>query len=90
MVRGIAPRIFYAIVDSVSRAVISPDEKKLPMALNFEIIKILQTAVEPNVFTPRAAYDGRKNLFASKKYDFGDVGEVRLLRSFFFHSASVL
>ena len=39
-----------------------------------EIIKRLQTEVAPNVFTPRAAYDGRKNLFAARELPFGPTG----------------
>ncbi|KAG2021246.1 eukaryotic translation initiation factor 2C [Coprinopsis cinerea AmutBmut pab1-1] len=30
-----------------------------------EIIKILQNDVAPNIFTPRVAYDGRKNIFSA-------------------------
>lgn len=56
--------------------VISPSEKTLPAALNFEIIKTLQTVIEPNVFTPRGVYDGRKNMFSPKRFSFGDTGEV--------------
>ncbi|KAI0068655.1 argonaute-like protein [Artomyces pyxidatus] len=55
--------------------VILPSEKTLPAALNFDIIKALQTEVAPNVFTPRGAYDGRKNLFAGSKFSFGDAAE---------------
>ena len=60
--------------------VISPSEKTLPARLNMEIIKRLQTVVAPQVFTPRAAYDGRKNMFAARELPFGPSGtqEVRL------------
>lgn len=57
-------------------AVISPSEKVLPAALNFDIIKTLQTVIAPNVFTPRGVYDGRKNMFSTAKFSFGATGEV--------------
>ncbi|TFY72934.1 hypothetical protein EVG20_g92 [Dentipellis fragilis] len=47
----------------------------LPASLNFEIIKTLQETVAPQVFTPRGAYDGRKNLFAASRLSFGDSAE---------------
>lgn len=37
-----------------------------------DLIKELQTAVAPEIFTPRAVYDGRKNLFAVRTLPFGD------------------
>ncbi|THH11493.1 hypothetical protein EW145_g610 [Phellinidium pouzarii] len=43
---------------------ITPSEKTLPARLNMDLITHLQTYVAPAVFTPRAVYDGRKNLFA--------------------------
>ncbi|VDC01533.1 unnamed protein product [Peniophora sp. CBMAI 1063] len=47
-------------------------EKTLPPARCFEIINILQTSVAPNTFSPRGAYDGRKNLFSTARYAFGE------------------
>jgi hypothetical protein len=46
-----------------------------------EIITTLQTKIAPQVFTPRAVYDGRKNLFAAKELPFGESGmkEVNVL-----------
>ena len=38
-----------------------------------EIIDRLQTRVAPQVFTPRAVYDGRKNLFAARELPFGEA-----------------
>ena len=35
-----------------------------------EIIKRLQFDVAPDVFTPRAVYDGRKNMFAARLLPF--------------------
>lgn len=51
--------------------VIHPDEKALPARLNMRLIEVLQTVVAPQVFTPRAVYDGRKNLFAARELPFG-------------------
>ncbi|PCH41081.1 Piwi-domain-containing protein [Wolfiporia cocos MD-104 SS10] len=55
--------------------VIHPDEKKLPARLNMQIINRLQTVIAPQVFTPRAVYDGRKNMFASQELPFGNSGD---------------
>lgn len=63
----------------IAATVISPSEQKLPPRVNFEIVKVLQTVVAPNVFTPRGAYDGRKNLFSSAKFSFGNSAEVGLI-----------
>ncbi|KAJ8481770.1 hypothetical protein ONZ51_g5795 [Trametes cubensis] len=51
--------------------VILPSEKALPARLNMEIIARLQTVTAPQVFTPRAVYDGRKNMFAARELPFG-------------------
>ncbi|THH15210.1 hypothetical protein EW146_g5232 [Bondarzewia mesenterica] len=55
--------------------VISKDEQKLPAALNFELIRRLQTEIHPQLFTPRGVYDGRKNFFTARKLNFGDSAE---------------
>ena len=52
--------------------VISPSEKTLPARLNMEIIKRLQEDVAPEIFTPPAVYDGRKNMFAPRLLPFED------------------
>ncbi|KAH7914195.1 argonaute-like protein [Hygrophoropsis aurantiaca] len=54
--------------------VISPADKTLPARLNMEIIQHLQTIDAVNVFTPRAVYDGRKNMFAARELPFGPTG----------------
>lgn len=41
-----------------------------------EIIEKMQTAISPQTFTPRAVYDGRKNMFAARQLPFGASGEV--------------
>ncbi|KAI0353623.1 argonaute-like protein [Trametes cingulata] len=58
--------------------VISPSEKTLPARLNMEIIERLQTIIAPQVFTPRAVYDGRKNMFAARPLPFGPSGEFEV------------
>ncbi|RDX47695.1 argonaute-like protein [Lentinus brumalis] len=45
--------------------------KTLPSRFNMEIIKRLQTVIAPEVFTPRVVYDGRKNIFASRRLPLG-------------------
>jgi eukaryotic translation initiation factor 2C len=55
--------------------VILPAEKALPARMNMDLITALQTRVAPDVFTPRAVYDGRKNLFAAKELKFPDGGK---------------
>lgn len=59
--------------------IIRPDEKTLLARLNMQIIDRLQTKFAPQVFTPRAVYDGRKNLFAARELPFGEsrTQEVR-------------
>jgi len=39
-----------------------------------ELIKQLQTVVAPQIFTPRAVYDGRKNMFTIHDLPFGSTG----------------
>lgn len=45
---------------------------KLPARANVQIMRTLQEQLEPNIFSPRGAYDGRKNLFTIKKLALGD------------------
>lgn len=98
------PLVLQLVSDIVSRSlperwlnpfsVISPSEKTLPARLNMEIIERMQTVISPQTFTPRAVYDGRKNMFAARQLPFGTSGEVcfnsvfcgRLLISSFFPS----
>ncbi|CAE6485724.1 unnamed protein product [Rhizoctonia solani] len=42
-------------------------DKAMPVKWNQELIRVLQERIAPTVFTPRAVYDGRKNLFASRR-----------------------
>jgi hypothetical protein len=37
-----------------------------------DIINELQNRVDPHTFTPRAVYDGRKNLFSIRLLPFGE------------------
>ena len=52
--------------------------ESLPVRMNFEIIRRLQEAIAPAVFTPRGVYDGRKNMFTPQQLDLGgtDTGTV--------------
>jgi eukaryotic translation initiation factor 2C len=47
-----------------------------------DIVTTLQQVVAPQIFTPRAVYDGRKNLFAIRELPFGgeDSAEVSLIK----------
>lgn len=42
--------------------------------MNMDLIKQLQTVVAPEVFTPPAVYDGRKNMFAARELPLGPTG----------------
>ncbi|KAG8692899.1 hypothetical protein FRC09_010881, partial [Ceratobasidium sp. 395] len=42
-------------------------DKVMPAKFNMDVIRIMQERIAPAVFTPRAVYDGRKNLFASRR-----------------------
>lgn len=46
-------------------------DKTLPARLNMEIISHLQNKVQPQVFTPRVVYDGRKNIFSAQQLPLG-------------------
>ncbi|KAH9179678.1 argonaute-like protein [Lactarius sanguifluus] len=54
--------------------VISPADRPLPAARNFEIIQTLQTQVEPALFARPGVYDGRKNLFTAYELPFESGG----------------
>lgn len=49
---------------------ILPADKNLPIRMNMDLITALQNRVAPQIFTPRAVYDGRKNMFAAKELKF--------------------
>ncbi|KAJ3529107.1 hypothetical protein NM688_g7899 [Phlebia brevispora] len=53
-------------------AVMTPSEQTLPVKATMEIMHHLQTVTAPQIFTPRAAYDGRKNLFTTRELPFTD------------------
>ncbi|KAG9317399.1 argonaute-like protein [Chiua virens] len=55
--------------------VISPSEKTLPARLNMMLIRHLQTVDAPDVFTPPAVYDGRKNMFSPRELPFSPSTE---------------
>ena len=68
------PSFCTSIFFFILHLVIMPSEKVLPARLNMDLIKQLQTNVAPQIFTPRAVYDGRKNLFAIRELPFGPEG----------------
>ncbi|KAI0702894.1 argonaute-like protein [Cytidiella melzeri] len=49
---------------------ITPSEQSLPLKLNMDLIRHLQEVIAPQVFTPPAVYDGRKNMFAARELPF--------------------
>jgi eukaryotic translation initiation factor 2C len=65
-------------------AVISA-ERVLPARLNMQLVQQLQDVVAPDVFTPPAVYDGRKNIFACRELPLGPTHskEVRRISDFF-------
>ena len=68
MIRIICRCIFQLIFITV----ISPSEKVLPARLNMDLIKHMQENVAPNIFSPPAVYDGRKNMFAPRLLPFAN------------------
>ncbi|GAB1517152.1 hypothetical protein RhiTH_000196 [Rhizoctonia solani] len=48
-------------------------DKKLPARVNVQTMNLLQDTLQPNVFVPKGAYDGQKNLFTTKKLDLGET-----------------
>lgn len=48
-----------------------PADRVFPLRFNMELIARLQNEIAPEVFTPRAVYDGRKNMFAPRALPFG-------------------
>lgn len=55
-------------------------ETEMPVELNLDLIRTLQERVAPTIFAPRVAYDGRKNMFASRSLNlFGDSQTVSRL-----------
>ena len=47
-------------------------EQKRPIRANMDMIHRLQNDVAPEVFTPRCAYDGRKNMYTTRKLPLTD------------------
>ncbi|KAJ3555887.1 hypothetical protein NM688_g2332 [Phlebia brevispora] len=55
---------------------ITPDEQRLPTRATMQIIRRLQEVIAPQIFTPRAVYDGRKNLFSIGELPFPDGAQT--------------
>ncbi|KAB5590426.1 Argonaute-like protein [Ceratobasidium theobromae] len=51
-----------------------------PDKWNHELIKYLQEFVAPYIFTPRAVYDGRKNMYTSRRLPFPGRGDTRTFK----------
>jgi eukaryotic translation initiation factor 2C len=49
--------------------VIEPESESV--AFNIKVIQHLQTQVAPEIFTPVAAFDGRKSMFAARDLPLG-------------------
>src|ERR1700722_2661505 len=62
--------------------VISPSEKILPARLNMELIEQLQTVIAPQIFSPRAVYDTRKNLFSCHPLKLGPSNSQEVMFCF--------
>lgn len=58
----------------------SPSETGRPVRLNMAIIRRLQENVAPQVFTPRAVYDGRKNMFSASPLPFANDRDSQTVR----------
>ncbi|KIP05771.1 hypothetical protein PHLGIDRAFT_36273 [Phlebiopsis gigantea 11061_1 CR5-6] len=50
----------------------SDAEQKRPIRANMDMIQKLQEQVAPEIFTPRCAYDGRKNMYTTRKLPLPD------------------
>ncbi|KAH7887674.1 argonaute-like protein [Phlebopus sp. FC_14] len=61
----------YDVIPNLTNSMIAPSEKTLPARLNLDLIEHLQKIDAPDVFTPPAVYDGRKNLFAPRELPLG-------------------
>ena len=46
-----------------------------------DLIARLQVDIAPEIFKPRAVYDGRKNLFAPRELPLGDSGTKEVRRT---------
>ncbi|KAF8670621.1 argonaute family [Rhizoctonia solani] len=58
------------------------DLEPRPARWNLELLQTLQEKIVPTVFTPRAVYDGRHNLFASRRLPLrGDEGNSQTVRA---------
>lgn len=55
----------------------SPSEQGRAVRLNMHIIRRLQEVIAPHVFTPKAVYDGRKNIFSARELPFDNGGDTQ-------------
>lgn len=61
--------------------VILPGDKAFPLRFNMKLIGRLQNEITPEIFTPRAVYDGRRNLFAPRELPLGETGSKEVSRA---------
>ncbi|TFK24642.1 Piwi-domain-containing protein [Coprinopsis marcescibilis] len=59
---------------TVRASAVTTDPPDLNKVLNIEIILALQHDVAPDIFTHKASYDGRKNLYSPKKLSLSNEG----------------
>lgn len=68
---------------------ITPSEHSLPQRLNYSLISHLQTVIASNIFTPRAVYDGKKNMWAATELALGPTNSKEVCVSFSVRSRSL-
>ncbi|KAB5595487.1 Argonaute-like protein [Ceratobasidium theobromae] len=64
-------------IESLTQVALDVGDNAKPIKWNHELIRNLQEFVAPNIFTPRAVYDGRKNMYASRRLPFPGGGDTR-------------
>ncbi|KAI0796707.1 argonaute-like protein [Abortiporus biennis] len=55
---------------------ITPSEQTLPAKLCMDLIRHLQEVDHPDIFNPKAVYDGRKNMFSCTKFNIPETGQT--------------
>ncbi len=66
----------------------SPSETGRAVRLNMSIIRRLQEDIAPQIFTPRAVYDGRKNMFSARELPFANERDSHTVRTPFYPAYS--
>ncbi|KAB5595488.1 Argonaute-like protein [Ceratobasidium theobromae] len=63
-------------IESLTQVALDVGDNAKPIKWNHKLIKILQEFVAPDIFIPRAVYDGRKNMYASRRLPFPGGGDT--------------